>query len=110
MSAFLKNNQMPVDQMAAGIQRQILGYQENLMLVKVFFAEGSVAERHRHPHQQIGHVLEGRFELEIDGKHEVLVAGDSFVVAANLPHTAICLKKGVILDSFSPAREDFLNK
>jgi len=110
MSVFLKNDQMPLEQMATGIHRKILGYQENLMLVKVFFAKGSVAERHSHPHQQIGHVLEGEFELEIDGRCEVLVAGDSFIVAANLPHAATCLEKGVILDSFSPARKDFLNE
>ena len=108
MSTFMKKDQIPLEKMAAGIQRKILGYQDKLMLVKVFFEKGSVAQMHSHPHQQIGHVLEGRFELEIDGRREVLTAGDSFVVAANILHAATCLEKGIIIDSFSPMREDFL--
>ena len=108
MSAFIKKDLMPVENMAAGIKRQILGYQQNLMVVKVFFEEGRVAERHSHPHQQIGHVLQGKFEVEINGRRQVLDTGDSFIVAANLPHSATCLKEGIIIDTFSPAREDFL--
>ena len=108
MSPFIKRDQVPIEEMAAGVQRKILGYQENLMLVKVFFEKGSVAARHSHPHQQIGHILEVRFELEIEGRREVLVAGDSFVVPPDVLHQATCLDKGVILDSFSPMRTDFI--
>ncbi len=66
MSNYIKYEEIPLELMGPGIQRKILGYQENLMLVKVFLEKGSVADLHHHPHQQIGHVLEGKFEMEID--------------------------------------------
>ncbi len=108
MQNYIKYDEIPIETMGPGIQRKILGYQENLMLVKVFFDKGSVAEVHNHPHQQIGHILEGKFELEIDGKTEILTIGDSFIVPSNIMHGAVCLEKGIIIDSFSPMREDFL--
>ena len=103
-----KNKEFPLVTMAPGIQRKILGYQENLMLVKVFFEKGSVAAVHHHPHQQIGFILDGRFELEVGRKKDILSAGDCFSVPANVRHGATCLEKGIILDSFSPMRKDFL--
>jgi quercetin dioxygenase-like cupin family protein len=108
MSVFIKDKQLTLEKMNEGMQRKILGYQENLMLVKVFFEKGSAAAMHSHSHQQIGYIMEGTFDLEIGGQREILTAGDSFVVAANILHGATCLEKGVIIDSFSPMREDFL--
>jgi len=108
MPNYIKYDEIPLEPMGPGIQRKILGYQENLMLVKVFLEKGSVADLHHHPHQQIGHVLEGKFEMEIDGNKEILTTGDAFIVPSNIRHGAVCLEKGIILDSFSPMREDFL--
>ena len=37
-----------------------------------------------------------------------LGVGDSIVVPSGLPHGTVCLEKGVLLDVFTPLREDFL--
>jgi quercetin dioxygenase-like cupin family protein len=39
----------------------------------------------------------------------VLKAGDVFHVPSNVIHGAVCLEKGVLVDVFSPMREDFFN-
>jgi quercetin dioxygenase-like cupin family protein len=103
-------NEISLESMGPGIRRKILGYQENLMLVKVFFDEGSIAERHKHPHQQVGYILEGKFEFDIGGDKKILSKGDSFIVPSNIMHGAICLEQGIVLDSFSPMREDFIEQ
>ena len=50
------------------------------------------------------------FEIEIEGKKEVLRKGDAFVIPSNAEHGAICLEDGVLIDTFSPLRDDFLEK
>jgi quercetin dioxygenase-like cupin family protein len=88
--------------------RQILAHGPDLMIARASFEKGSVGDVHRHPHSQASYVESGRFEVFIDGVKHVLGPGDSFYVAPHLDHGAICLEAGVLLDSFSPAREDFL--
>ena len=39
---------------------------------------------------------------------KVLRAGDGYYVAPNLPHGCVCLEAGVLIETFSPMREDFL--
>ncbi|NQT27840.1 cupin domain-containing protein [candidate division KSB1 bacterium] len=108
MKHFSIGSEIPMKDFAEGIRRQILGYTSNLMMVNVYFEEGAVAASHSHPHQQVGHVLKGKFEVEIEGEVKKLSEGDCFIVQENLTHRALCLEEGIILDTFSPMREDFL--
>jgi quercetin dioxygenase-like cupin family protein len=78
------------------------------MVVRVAFEAGAVGAVHAHPHSQSTYVESGRFEVVIDGETRVLGAGDGFYVAPHLDHGAVCLEAGVLIDTFSPAREDFL--
>ena len=111
------NNQSPpfviadpdlVEQVDDGIKRQILGYGPEIMAVKVWFEEGAIGYQHQHPHSQVAYVESGEFEATIDGETRTLTAGDSFYVAPNNLHGAVCKKAGVLIDMFSPLREDFL--
>ncbi len=108
MQTHLKGSQVPLETVGEGLSRQIMGYSDKLMLVKVNFEKGAVGEPHKHPHHQVSYVVSGAFEVEVGGKKEVLRAGDSFVVPENAMHGAVCLEKGVLIDTFSPMREDFV--
>ena len=91
-----------------GIMRQILGYDGELMLVRVVFEAGAVGTAHRHPHRQVTYVESGAFEITIDGQTETLRRGDSFFVAPDLLHGAVAIEAGELLDVFTPHRETFL--
>lgn len=106
--AFVLADSAPVEQVADGIKRQFLGYGPELMAVKVWFETGAEGYAHEHPHTQVTYVESGEFEATIDGETQVLRAGDSFHVEPNKSHGAICKKAGVLIDVFSPLREDFL--
>jgi quercetin dioxygenase-like cupin family protein len=90
--------------------RQIMGYDSDLMLVKVNFEKGAIGAKHAHPHQQVSYVIKGVFEVEVGNKKEILKAGDAFVIPSEAEHGAVCLEDGILIDTFSPAREDFLEK
>ncbi|WP_417362914.1 cupin domain-containing protein [Galbibacter sp.] len=91
-----------------GISRQITGYNDNIMMVKVKFDKGAIGELHQHPHTQSSYVISGVFEITIDGQKQRLESGDTFLVNPDLIHGALCLEAGILLDVFNPIREDFL--
>lgn len=98
-----------IEQVENGIKRQFLGYGPELMAVKVWFEEGAIGSVHNHPHTQVTYVASGEFEVMIDGETVLLKEGDSFHVAPDKSHGAVCKKTGILIDMFSPLREDFLS-
>lgn len=96
------------EDLGGGLSRKIMAYDERVMMVKVAFETGGVGSIHQHPHTQISHVQEGSFEVEIAGKKQILKAGDAFYVPPNTDHGCRCIEKGVLVDVFSPMREDFV--
>lgn len=93
-----------------GIRRQILGYDGQLMVVRVDFEKGAVGTEHAHFHSQASYVVSGKFEVNVDGEKKVLGTGDGFYVAPDLNHGAVCLEAGTLIDTFSPMRLDFVKK
>jgi quercetin dioxygenase-like cupin family protein len=98
----------PIEDLGGGLQRQMLGYNDELMAVKIWFAPGAEGYTHSHRHSQASLVVEGEFHVTIEGELKILGPGDSFFVAPFEEHGAVCPTGGVLIDTFSPAREDFL--
>jgi len=94
--------------MAPGVSRRVLSHTSELMLVEVTFASGAVVPAHSHPHQQISYIKSGRFSFTNNGEEVVADPSDSLVFPSNVEHGVTCLENGVVLDCFTPAREDFL--
>jgi quercetin dioxygenase-like cupin family protein len=91
-----------------GTERKILASDGKMMLVEVTFKQGAVGTLHTHPHEQVSYIVKGSFEFELEGKKEILRTGDSYYVKPNAPHGVVALEDAVILDVFTPQREDFL--
>ena len=91
-----------------GIVRQIMGYNDNLMMVKVKFETGAIGTPHTHPHTQTTYVASGVFEFTTDGETKIVRSGDGVYMKPGILHGCICLEAGVLIDTFSPMREDFL--
>lgn len=68
---------------------------------------GSALPEHVHTHEQISQVIEGRFELKIDGKPHVLEPGTTAVIPSNASHGGRALTDCRIIDVFHPVREDY---
>jgi quercetin dioxygenase-like cupin family protein len=92
-----------------GVQRQIFGYDETLMLVKVKFETGAIGAMHSHPHTQSTFVAGGSFEFIIGEEKKIINAGDGCFMPSNVLHGCVCLQAGMLIDAFSPYREDFVN-
>ena len=93
---------------AEGVVRRFLAYSGDLMCVENTFEDGAIGVLHSHPHTQITYVVEGVFEFTIDGETKIVRKGDTMLKTDGVVHGCKCLEKGVLLDIFTPMREDFV--
>ncbi|TRX59622.1 cupin domain-containing protein [Fulvivirga sp. M361] len=104
---FLFGNQLKWEEVGPGLKRQIMGYDDKILMARVLFEEGAVGTVHEHFHSQATYVVSGRFELQVGEEKKEIGPGDGFYIPPNVAHGAICLEKGELIDVFSPIREDF---
>ena len=102
------HDDVPTTAAGDGITRRVLAYDSQVMCVENSFSAGAVGPVHHHPHTQITYVVSGVFEFEIDGVVKTVRAGDSMLKSSNVPHGCVCREAGVLLDLFTPMREDFV--
>lgn len=105
---FTDGSKEPIEDLGGGLKRQMLGYNDELMAVKIWFDEGITAYAHAHRHSQVTYVVEGEFHFTIDDVTTVMKAGDSCYIPPHAMHGASSPTGGILIDTFSPARQDFL--
>jgi quercetin dioxygenase-like cupin family protein len=89
--------------------RKILGNGGSLMMVEVSFKKGGVGEPHSHTdHEQVSYIVKGSFEVTVGEDKQIMKVGDSFYAGKNVVHGVAALEDSIILDVFTPIREDFL--
>lgn len=88
--------------------RTVLAHSPDLMVVRFAFAAGDRGALHSHPHVQSTFVQSGRYRFTIDGRQTEVGPGDAFIIPSGAEHGCLCLEEGVLIDSFTPRRDDFL--
>jgi quercetin dioxygenase-like cupin family protein len=96
------------EQTTPGITRQmVIG--QNVMMVRFTFEPFLVTPQHTHPHEQMTLVAKGRVKFFINGEEHIVSAGSVLHFPPNILHGATMMDEEVVLiDIFSPIREDFL--
>ena len=105
---WVKNNERELEQCGPSVARKILAFTDEMMCVENHFEKGAVGALHQHPHTQITYVVSGVCEFEIDGVKKVVTAGDTMLKKDSIKHGCVCLEEGILLDIFTPMREDFV--
>ena len=105
---YFLESETPWETVAEGLQRQIMGHDGKIMLVKAKFEAGAVGILHKHYHSQVTYVEGGEFEMTIGDDIRLIKGGDSYYIPPHVMHGCVCIKPGILIDVFSPAREDFL--
>ena len=99
---------VPVERISEGIDRQMI-VGENIMICRLRFDAFVVTPAHRHPHEQMTLVMQGKVKFTLDTEERIVSAGDVLHFPSNHWHGATMLDEEVVLiDIFSPIREDFL--
>ncbi len=97
-------------QVNEGMQRRLLSYGGSLMMAQFSFEAGATAPWHSHPHEQISYVVSGEIDYCVEGAEPAhLTAGASFYVPSNVTHRVVAYAPSVLVDTFTPTRDEFIN-
>jgi quercetin dioxygenase-like cupin family protein len=94
-------------EMLPGLTRRVLALSDKLMLVEFTLDEGVEVPKHSHPHDQVGYVVSGGMRLVIGEQVAECGPGDSYHAPPDVSHSAVALESSVVVDVFSPPREDY---
>lgn len=106
---FYKFTAAETHQLAPDCKRRVLAKTDTMMLCRLDMEEGHMGPIHTHPHEQCTYVISGKVEVVLEDGKKLLEAGDSVGFASNVPHTYRAVEDAVVLESFTPLRDDILN-
>ncbi|HSC29326.1 MAG TPA: cupin domain-containing protein [Vicinamibacterales bacterium] len=99
---------IPSERIDGGIERQMICGSQ-LMVCRIRIPPGIVTAVHAHPHEQITLVERGTLRFIVGGQERLSSKGDVLHFPSHCAHGAATLDEEVVLlDIFSPPREDFL--
>jgi len=97
----------PIEQLTPLIGRQVV-HTETMTIARIHLGVGATVPTHAHPHEQVATVLEGRLRFVVGGEQQVVAAGASMFVPSGVPHEVEALEDSLVLDVFSPVRDDWV--
>ncbi len=107
---YTENKAVASQDLKGGVTRKILSYSQNLMAVELHFPKGAIGAKHSHPHEQIGYIVSGSLIYQEEGcGDKELHTGDTYYVKPGAEHGVLILEDTVLLDIFTPMREDFIS-
>lgn len=89
-----------------GIKQKTLVYGQHTLMTKLKMLKGTRIPNHRHHSEQTGYLVSGRTRLFIDDRVYTCNPGDSWCIPADAKHGTFAIKDAVIIEIFSPVRED----
>ncbi|MEO0561304.1 MAG: cupin domain-containing protein [Chloroflexota bacterium] len=94
-------------QMFDGVIRRTMATTDEAMLCEFRLKVGAEVPLHDHMNDQVGYVVSGKLEITIGGETAVILPGESYAIPGGVPHQAIAREDSVLIDVFSPPRNDY---
>jgi len=102
-------NQVPAVELSPGLTRQMI-HTLRMTILRVSFKKGVATPTHQHIHEQVTMLTSGAMRFELAGVPVLLNPGDLLPIPSNVPHGAEALEDSVLIDVFTPPREDLMAK
>ena len=107
---FNKRSDKGFDEVFEGIDRKTLVFGDKTLLSEFRLKKGSTLPFHSHPHEQTGYLVSGRVNVLVGEETFEAEPGDSWCISGDMDHGAKPLMDSVVVEVFSPVREDYLPK
>lgn len=102
-------SELPAESLNPLFDRQYVVGNE-VMVARILLKRGCTVPEHSHRHEQISHILSGTLRFIVDGSEIMVRAGELLLIPPHVPHAAVALEDSIAIDTFSPPREDWINK
>ena len=100
-------NSLQEEQLNPLVTRKAI-HTKSLTIARLRLAKTAVVPEHSHIHEQIASVEQGSLEFQVGGERIIINSGQSLAIPPNVPHSVVALEDTVVVDVFSPSREDWL--
>jgi quercetin dioxygenase-like cupin family protein len=100
-------NKLEQEQLNPRVARKLI-HGANMTIARLEIRKGAVVPAHSHVHEQIATVEKGAMKFLIEGGEQIVRAGQSIAIPPHVPHGVEALEDSVVVDVFSPAREDWI--
>ena len=107
---FTKKSDSGYIAMMEGIERKTLVFGEKTLLSEFLLEKGRTLPKHSHPNEQTGYLIKGQLRFTIGTEEFDTQPGDSWCIPADVEHHVEVIEDSVVIEVFSPVREDFLPK
>ena len=91
-----------------GIDLTTLVHGDKTLMGQFKLSKGSIVPTHSHPHEQTGIMISGKLRFIVEGEIMDVETGDSWCLPGGVEHSAEALEDSVVIEVFSPVREDYL--
>ena len=105
---FRKKGPAEKKELIEGVQLSTLVHGEKTLMGHFNVAKGAAIPTHSHPHEQTGFMVSGKFRFKIEDEVMESEAGDSWCIPGGVEHGVEALEDSVVIEIFSPVREDYL--
>lgn len=103
---FMKLSDLKETEPVPGYRLRVV-HGDNITIAYWSINAGSSLPAHSHPHEQIVNMIEGEFELVVDGNPLRIRPGDIVTIRGGVPHAGTAITDCRIIDVFYPLRIDY---
>ena len=97
----------PREALSEKLTRQVF-HTELMTIARLEVKKGGVVPVHWHENEQVSMVLEGRLKFLLNDGDVIVGPGQTLVLPSMAPHGVEVLEDTVVVDVFTPRREDWL--
>jgi len=91
-----------------GVDFVLLSHGLETMVAKMLYKKEDNVLFHKHPNEQSGYVISGKYRIVFASYDQVIGPGDSYSIPRDVEHRIEIIEPGKVLDVFSPPRQDNL--
>ena len=92
-----------------GVDFVALSHGPESMVTKILYRKEETVPFHKHPNEQGGYVISGKYKIIFGNNDRLIGPGDSYSIPRDVEHHIGIIDPGEVLDFFSPPRKDYLS-
>jgi quercetin dioxygenase-like cupin family protein len=100
-------DQVTKEQMSPTLTRQVI-HSDSMTVARVYLRKGCSVPEHSHHNEQISMIEQGSMRFMLAGAEKIVRAGEVLQIPPHVPHSAEALEDCIVVDLFSPPREDWI--
>jgi len=105
---FTKKSDAGYRELLDGAEMKTLAHGEKTLLAKFHLKKGAAIPLHGHIYEQTGFMISGKMRFKIGDEQFDCEPGDTWCIPGDVPHGVEVLEDSVVVEVFSPVREDYL--